>query len=127
MQRNFFNIILFFVVGAIGIPNLSQAQEGEVMEGKSENSEVIRQDSLPILSESPEDGSQENYDILPIGPMPNFNLSKVPLLEPNFDKGDRKNNTNNEKIKSEGPQSNHSFNFIYYLFYKFKLADSTDG
>jgi hypothetical protein len=128
MQRRFFNIILFFVVGAIGIPNLSQAQEGEVIEEKSENSETIPQDSLPLLSESPEDGSHDNSDILPVGPMPDFNLSKAPLVEPNYDKDEKKNNIGtNDKLKNEEPQSNHSFNFIYYLFYKFKLADSTDG
>jgi hypothetical protein len=122
MQRKFFNIILFFVVGVIGIPNLSQAQEGG---GIEEKSETIQQDSLQILSESPEDGSQENSDMLPVGPMPDFNLSKVPVVDSNFDKEEKKNSNGvNEKIKAEEPQSNHSFNFIYYLFYKFKLADS---
>lgn len=129
MQRKIFNIVLFFAVGAIGIPNMTIAQEGEVIEEKIENSENIPQDSLPVLSNSQEGGSFEDADILPIsvGPMPESNLSKVPLMESNID-GEKLNDpTSNDKSKIESPQSNHSFNFIYYLFYKFKLADSTDN
>lgn len=131
MQRNFFNIVLFITVGAIGIPNLSNAQEGELIEEKTESLEIIPQDSLPVLSGSQEGGSLENADILPIGvgPMPDLNLSKVPLMESNIDGDGEKFNDpiSNEKSKIEEPQSNHSFNFIYYLFYKFKLADSADN
>ena len=83
-------MILFFVVGAVGIPNLAQAQEGEVIEEKSENSEIIPRDSLPIISESPEDGGRDNYGPLPVGPMPDFKLSKVPLNEPNYEKEEKK-------------------------------------
>jgi len=125
MQKKILNIILVFVVGAFVIPNLSLAQEGEVIEEKSETSDPLPQDSLPISEASQEEG-QEIFDVLPVGPLPNLKLSKVPFVETVINKEDKKlSPKSGEKIKTEEPQSNHSFNFIYYLFYKFKLADSS--
>ncbi len=120
--------ILLLALGAFGVPHIMQAQEGEIIQEKSETSVVIVKDSIPNNGERSVEEIRGQSDVLPVGPMPQINFPKIPTPEPLLEKDSKKPSVeSSEKSKAEESQSNLSFNFIYYLFYKFKLVDSTDG
>ena len=114
-------------MATFGMPNFIYGQEGELGQEKEESSEVILKDSIPVNGEFSIIEGKDQSDVLPVGPMPQFNISKLPAVEISSDKEEKPQINSGEKIKTEESQSKHSFNFIYYLFYKFKLVDATDG
>ena len=122
------NILILFAFGVLLTPGALVAQEGDIrQEEKSEVNQVIQKDSVPNSGASIQ-RSGENSDMLPIGPIPQVGLPKVPPVVESPDNSEKKLTIGNgEKVKPQEPQSDFTVNFIYYLFYKFKLVDSTDG
>ncbi len=128
MRTKISNIAFIVALGTFLVPGMLQAQEGEDIPEKTETTEVIAKDTLPTSGELAVEEVKANSDVVPVGPSPMLDFTKIPASEPLLEKEEKKPAIGTVvKPKSEESQSNLSFNFIYYLFYKFKLVDSTDG
>ena len=129
MRGKFSNIVLILTLGAFLAPQISQAQEGQENPEKTEALKTVLLDSTANSGELTIEENRDQSDALPLGPMPQLNLSKIPVSEqPSIQKEEKKIlSREGDKAKVEESPSNLSFNFLYYLFYKFNLADSTDG
>ena len=116
MRRKFTNIFTVIILTTLaGVPAF--AQEGELGEERQEIP-VVERDSINTELSLEENRTDLGTPIL-ITP-------KIPATTPaeNQNKGKlAKPDSVSEKAKEEEAPSNLSFNFVYYLFYKFKVAD----
>lgn len=130
MRRKFLHIFALTLLTSICVQGVSYAQEeGEEMPIKPQENTVLEKDSIPDDGSNAGEMTKGDFvnEIL-ITPrekplltpdtevLPNNSATKKPALESN-------------KIKEQETPSNFKFNFIYYLFYKFKVGStsSTSG
>lgn len=129
MRRRFLHIFTFTLLATVCAQGVSYAQEeGEEMPIKQQENTVLEKDSIPDDGTNAGEIKGDFINQILITPkekailtpdieiLPNNSAIKKPALEGN-------------KIKEQETPSNFKFNFIYYLFYKFKVGStsSTSG
>ena len=68
MRVKFSHIILLLALGSFGLPNIANAQEGELGEEKEEVLEVVVKDSIPTNGEQNIVEQREQSDVLACWP-----------------------------------------------------------
>jgi len=125
MRRRIFNIFTLTILATVFGQGMAHAQEegGELpikpestvavkdsVQGEIGNAGEAKSDMLSPIVITPKDKLSNNGDV-ELNPL-NIVVPKKPLPV-------------GDKIKEEESQSSFRFNFIYYLFYKFKVGSSS--
>ena len=122
MRRKFIHIFTITLLATCFVGQSAFAQEGEEEPEKQETT-VLEKDSIPeggMVQEEPKGDLSTPIVITPKEPRTLFpEGDMVPVRQQGQQK--KQNTTETEKDKEENT-SNLRFNFIYYLFYKFKVG-----
>lgn len=129
MRRKFLHIFTLSLLATVCAQGVSYAQEeGEEMPIKQQETTVLEKDS--IQDDGVNAGEAKGDFANPIV----INAREKALLTPDVEivpnnASAKKPVESGEKVKDQETPSNFKFNFIYYLFYKFKVGStsSTSG
>lgn len=129
MRRKFLNIFTITLLATVCAQGVSYAQEeGEELPIKPQESTVLEKDS--IQDDVINAGEAKGDFSSPILIKPKETALLTPDVEiiPN-NTGIKKSVEAGDKVKEQETPSNFKFNFVYYLFYKFKVGStsSTSG
>ena len=125
MRRRFLHIFTITLLTTCLVEYSAVAQEGEEIPEKQETEVLIEKDSVREVNVESELPTKGDFSA-PIVISPKEPRTLLPEGEtlPIRSQNQGKKETANEKDKEEGA-SNLRFNFIYYLFYKFKVGSSS--
>lgn len=129
MRRKFLHIFTLTLLATICAQGVSYAQEeGEEMPVKQQESTILEKDSIQDDAANAGEAKSDFGNPIIIKPKERALLTPDVEILPN-NSAPKKPALSGEKVKDQETPSNFKFNFIYYLFYKFKVGStsSTSG
>ena len=127
MRKRILNIFTITLLATVFGQGVAYAQEeGEELPLKPEST-VVEKDTVQEIRPAGDELRSDFINPIIITPKTNtVNLLDLNQTPTNVTPA-KKSSVAGEKVKEEEPQSNLKFNFIYYLFYKFKVGSSSSG
>lgn len=130
MRRKLLYIFTLTLLATVCVQSISHAQEeGEELPIRPIEASSAEKDS--IQDEVSNAGESKGDFLNPIVITPKDTRLLTPDVDPtvntNNTTGSKPSDESADKVKESDTPSNLKFNFIYYLFYKFKVGSSTSG